>query len=54
MSEQAGNLGTGAYLVGAGPEATLLSFEELRECVAEALDDERLRTSTTGEERPCR
>lgn len=53
MSQEGGNLRSGAYLVGAGPEATSLSFEELRECVAQALDDQRLPTAGTGDERSC-
>lgn len=52
MSEQGCNLHPGAYLVGAGPGATTLTFDELRECVARALDDQRLLTRTTGDERP--
>ena len=52
MSEQDTNLRMGAYLVGAGPGATSLSFEELRECVARALDDQRL-TSPPEEDHPC-
>ena len=53
MSEQSGNLRPGAYLVGAGPEATSLSFGELRECVAQALEDQRLLTSATEDDRTC-
>ncbi len=53
MSQHGDNLRSGAYLVGAGPEATSLSFEELRECVAQALDDERLLSSSTENDRPC-
>jgi len=45
MFEHGAKLRPGAYLVGAGPGATALSFEELRESVARALDDERLHTS---------
>jgi len=52
MSEQDANLCSGAYLVGAGPEATALSFEELRECVARALDDYRPK-SPREDDRPC-
>ena len=53
MSEQSGNLRPGAYLVGAGPEATALSFQELRECVAKALKDQRLLTTMTEGDCPC-
>jgi hypothetical protein len=52
MSEQDANLRSGAYLVGAGPGATSLSFEELRECVARALNDKNL-TSTTEDDHLC-
>ena len=52
MSEEGANLRSGAYLVGAGPEATSLSFEELRECVAKALDDQRSLGSTTEDDCP--
>lgn len=53
MSQYGDNLRSGSYMVGAGPEATSLSFEELRECVARALDDQRLLTRRTGGDRPC-
>ena len=49
MSEQGARLPSGAYLVGAGPGATSLSFDELKESVTRALEDERLQAAPEGE-----
>jgi ribonuclease P protein component len=50
MSAQGAKLRSGTYLVGAGPGATSLSFEELKESVTRALEDEKLQTAPEGED----